>query len=190
LKEGEKKMIGKKNAREILNESKLRSKLEECFKKCADGRMQLRNCVVNAMDSGLNKEDVLTIINDMATGGLFDEASMCSIVAIGQALRYEEKEAKNEADLKEAKSQLTIEKTLRDCYKKCSQARGHLRECIVDALDAGLNKDEVLAISDDIVGGFGKDEVSLCAIIAVNQVLQYEESARAKPIDIIKERNL
>ncbi len=54
----------------------------------------------------------------------------------------------------------------------------------------GFAKEELLAITDDIVGGLGKNEVSVCAIVAVDQVLRYETSHRAKPIDIIKERSL
>ena len=78
-----------------------------------------------------------------------------------------------------------IKNRLKECFEKCGLARRQLRKCIVNALDAGLTKEEVLAISDDIVGGFGKNEVSLCAIVAVNQVLKYEENVRAKPLDIL-----
>jgi len=183
-------MISSQSSREILKNSEIKNKLKECFKKCALGRIQLRKCVVNAMNVGLTKENVLAIVDNMATGGVYDEASLCSIVAIGQALRYEEKHGKTKSALITDEKRKEIENKLRGCFKKCGLARRQLRKCIVNALDVGLSKEEVLAVSDDIVGGFGKDEVSLCAIIAVNQVLQYEESARAKPIDIVKEREL
>ena len=183
-------MISSQSSREILKNSKIKNKLKECFKKCALGRVQLRKCVVNAMNAGLTKENVLAIVNKMATGALFDEASLCSIVAIGQALRYEEEHEKTKPTLMTDDERKEIENKLRGCFKKCGLARRQLRKCIVNALDAGLAKEEVLAISDDIVGGFGKDEVSLCAIIAVSEALIYEESLRAKPIDIVKERSL
>jgi len=179
-----------KSAREILKESDIKNKLKECFKKCAIGRAQLRKCVNNAMDAGLTKEKVLTIVNKMSTGSLYDEASLCAIVAIGQTLKRKEYHEKSKLISISTKQRKEIENKLRNCFKKCGFARTQLRKCIVNALDAGLTKEEVLAISDNIVGGFGKDEVSLCAIIAVNQVLSYEESARAKPLDIVKEREL
>jgi len=183
-------MINMQSSRDILKNSEIKNKLRECFKKCALGRIQLRKCVVNAMNEGLTKQQVLEVVNKMSTGGLHDETALCSIVAIGQALQYEEKHRKIKSILLLDKDGKEIENKLKGCYKKCGLARRQLRKCITNALDAGLSKEEVLAISDDLVGGFGKDEVSLCAIIAVNQVLEYEESARAKPIDIVKEREL
>ena len=178
------------SAREILKESEIKNRLEECFKKCASARMQLRICVDKAMDTGLTKENVLAIVHELSTGALHDEASLCAIVAIGQALKRKENHSKSKLVSISNRQREKIDNKLRNCFKKCGLARQQLRECIVNALNAGLNKEEVLAISDNIVGGFGKDEVSLCAIIAVNQVLIYEESARTKPIDIVKEREL
>jgi len=183
-------MISAQSSREILKNSEIKDKLKECFKKCALGRLQLRKCIVNAMNAGLTKKQVLEVVDKMATGTLHDEASLCAIVAIGQALRYEEKHKKSKAAFLTNHGRVEIENNLKGCFKKCGLARRQLRKCIINSLDAGLTKEEVLALSDDIVGGFGKDEVSLCAIIAVNQVLLYEESARAKPIDILKERTM
>ena len=45
-------------------------------------------------------------------------------------------------------------------------------------------------MTDDIVGGLGEKQVSLCAVVAIEQALRYEESGRAKPLDIVKERSL
>ena len=183
-------MINLQSSREILKESEIKDRIRECFKKCALGRLQLRKCVINAMNVGLTKENVLDIINKMATGSMYHEASLCAIIAIGQVLKYEEKHTKSRAILKEGKEREEIEEKLKVCFKKCILAKRQLGKCIVNALDAGLTKEEVLALSDDIVGGFGKEGVSLCAIIAVNQLLLYEESSRAKPLDILKEREL
>ena len=69
-------------------------------------------------------------------------------------------------------------------------AKEQLRKCVVNAINAGLTTDEILALTDDIVGGLGGKQVSLCAIVAVEQVLRFEEAIRAKPIDIVKERRL
>lgn len=183
-------MINTQSPREILKTSEIKTKLKECFKKCAFGRKNLRKCIVNAMNKGLTKENVLTIVHNMASGALDDEASLCAIVAIGEALRYEENHSKPKPILITEEEKKDINNKLRECFKKCGLARRQLRKCIVNVLDLGFTKDEVLAISDDIVGGFGKNEVSLCAIIAVNQVLQYEEDLRAVPLDIIKERKI
>ena len=180
----------KTNAREILKESEIKDKIKECFKKCAAGRQQLRVCVSNSMDTGLSKEDVLAIINEMGTRVDQEEASLCSIVAIGQAMRYEEKHANSRAVTSSGKEQKSIKTKLQECLLKCSSTRRQLRKCMVDALDAGLSKEEILAFTDEIVGGVGKDDVSLCGIIAADQVLRYEESIRKKPIDVIKEREI
>ena len=83
-----------------------------------------------------------------------------------------------------------IKNRIRECFRKCATGRMQLRRCVDNVMDAGLTKEEVLGLSDDIVGGFGENEVSLCTIIAVNQVLAYEEHARTKPIDIVKEREM
>ena len=69
---------------------------------------------------------------------------------------------------------------LKQCFKKCGRARRQLRKYVINALNAGLTREEVLAITDDIVGGFGKDEVSVCAIIAVEQVLIHNETEKLK----------
>ncbi len=183
-------MVAVGTAREILKESDIKNKLRECFKQCANGRTQLRKCVNDAMNAGLTKQNILTLVNEMSTGYLYDEASLCAIVAIGQALKRKENHVKSKLVSVSNNKRQEIENKLKNCFKKCGLARKQLRKCIVNALDEGLSKEEVLAISDDIVGGFGKNEVSLCAIIAVNQVLLYEESLRAKPIDVVKEREL
>ena len=178
------------SAREILKESEIKNKLKECFKKCAAGRLQLRVCVSNSMNMGLSKEEILAIINEMGTGAGQDEASLCSIVAIGQAMRYEEKHANSGAVMSSDNGKKSAKIKLQGCLRKCGSARGQLRKCVANALDAGLSKEEILAFTDEIVGGVGKDDVSLCGIIAADQVLRYEENLRKKPIDILKEREM
>jgi len=183
-------MIDTISSREILKNSEIKNRLKECFKKCALGRIQLRKCIVNAMSAGLTKDNVLTLVDKMVTGNMHDESSLCAIIAIGQVLRYKEKHENNISFLITDNKREEIETKLKGCFKKCILAKRQLGKCIINALDAGLSKEEILAISDDIVGGLAKREVSLCAIIAVNQLLLYEESSRAKPIDIVKERQI
>ena len=181
-------MINIQSSRDILIESEIKNNLKESFKKCADGRLQLRDCVEEALEAGFTKEEVLRVVYNMSTGSLADEASLCAIVAIGQALRYQENNKKIKLNQIGNKKKKDIEKKIEDSFKKCELARRLLRKCIVELLDRGLTKEEVLAVSDNIVGGLGKNEVSVCAIIALDQVLRYEEDLRAKPIDIVKER--
>ena len=182
------------SARETVKESEIKKKIKECFKNCATGRQQLRVCVSNSMNTGLSKEDVLAIINEMGTEAGQDEASLCSIVAIGQAMRYEEEHEEEHGKNRivtssdDGKKSVTIK--LQGCIRKCGSTRKQLRKCVANALDAGLSKEEILAFTDEIVGGIGKDDVSLCGIIAADQVLRYEEAVRKKPIDILKEREM
>ena len=73
-----------------------------------------------------------------------------------------------------------IENKLEKCFKRCAAGRAQLRKCVVNAMDAGLTKEELLGITDDIVGSFGMDQVSVCTIIAVDEVLKYEEIDKLK----------
>ena len=165
-----------------MNKKDIRNRLKECFKKCASGRTQLRNCVIDIMDAGLTKQDVLDIADEMTTGKWKDEAYLCAVTAIGQALRYEEKHKKTRSVSMEGETKERMKNKLKQCFKKCGHARRQLRKYVVNALNAGLTREEILAITDDIVGGFGKDEVSVCAIIAVEQVLLHNETEKLKNI--------
>jgi len=183
-------MIKTKSAREILKESEIKDRLKECFRSCAAGRQKLRECIVRLMDEGLLKDEILSMINKVGTTIDQSEASLCSIVAIGQALRYEEKYPNIKRKSFSDKEKKNFEVELKKCLNKCGLARRQLRKCIVNALNEGLSQEEILGLTDEIVGGLGQDDISLCGIIAVDQVLKYEESARAKSIDIVKEREL
>ena len=163
-----------------MKREEIKNKLEFCLKKCARSRNQLRKCVYNAMDEGFTKEELLIIANDMANSDLKEEASLCSITAIGQALKYEVEHKKLKTTSLIAQEKEDINNKLKQCFKKCGLARKQLRKCIVNALKSGLKKEEVLAMTDDLVGGFGKDQVSVCAIVAVDEVLKYEEIDKLK----------
>ena len=173
-----------------MQKEEIRTKLRDCFLKCALGRRQLRKGVINAMKAGLTKEDVLAVSDEL--GKKFDqhEVSLCSITAIGQVFRYEERYGTVKSGQLSEKEKEEAKDKLKGCFKKCGLTRRQLRKCITNAIDVGLSKDEFLALTDDIVGGLGKNEVSACAIVAIDEVLRYEESLRKKPIDVVKEREL
>lgn len=158
-----------------MGKKEIRNRLVECFRNCASERKQLRNCVFDIMDAGLTKKDVLDVAEDMATGEIKDEAYLCAVTAIGQAFRYEEKHKKSKIIEISKETNNLIKDKLKQCFKKCGLARLKLRICVSNALKTGLTREEVLAITDDIVGNFGRDEVSVCAIIAVEQVLMNKE---------------
>lgn len=162
----------------------IKIKIEECFKKCAQGRYQLRKCVMNGMKKGLSKADIVSIAHELREDIEHDEASLCTITAIGEAMQFEELYPEIPSKKLSVKEKEEIKSNLKSCFKKCGFARRQLRKCIVNAIDAGLTKDELLAITDDIVGGLGKNEVSACAIIAVDQVLRYEEFKRKKTLSM------
>ena len=42
-----------------------------------------------------------------------------------------------------------------------------------------------MAITDEIVGGLGKNTVSICGLVAIDQVLRHEENVRKKPISVV-----
>ena len=163
-----------------LKKEDIKDKLEVCFKKCAAGRNQLRKYVDSAMDKGITKEEILTISNKLKEEGFKDEASLCAITAIGQALKYEGENKKTKPERLTSQKKDEIYNKLKQCFKKCGLARRQLRKCVASALNSGLTKEELLAICDDLVGGFGKDQVSVCAIIAVDEVLKYEDFDKLK----------
>ena len=165
-----------------MNKKEIENKLEKCLKECAVERIRLRKCVVNAMDAGLTKQNILAIADEMATGALKDEISLCNVTAIGQALRYKKKPKKIKPIKLSDSEKEKIKNKIKECFKKCGLTRRQLRKCIVNALKLGLSKEEVLGITDDIVGGFGKEQVSVCAIVAVDEVLKYEEVNKLKKI--------
>jgi len=164
-----------------MKKNEIENKLEKCLKACAEGRTLLRKCVANAIDEGFTKQDILVIADEMSADiKMKDEASLCAITAIGQALRHEKKPKKiKNIKLSDTKKN-EIKNKIKICFKKCGLSRRQLRNCIVNALKVGLTKEEVLAITDDIVGGLGKSQVSACAIIAVDEVLKYQEIDKLK----------
>jgi len=165
-----------------MNEKEIRNKLIICFRKCASDRNRLRECVINIMDAGLTKKDVVNVAEELASGKFKKEAYLCGVTAIGQAIRYKEKNKKLYENKIEKETVDFFKEKLKKCFKKCGLARIKLRKCVLEALDSGITKEEILAITDDIVGNFGRNEVSVCAIIAVEEVLMHKEINRLKNI--------
>lgn len=161
-----------------MKKEEIKDNLKECFRKCTLGREQLKTCVVNAMNAGLTQEEVLTITNKGGTGVREYEASLCAIVAASELLRYEKEHRYTKTTsvsfTDDDKEELT--KRLRDCFKKCVIATSQIRKCIGNAMDLGLTHDEVLAITDDIVGRLGKGQISISGIVASTYALSFEES--------------
>ena len=60
-----------------MEKEEIKKKLKGCFLKCAGGRVQLRKCVINAMNAGLTKQDILDISDELADGSWQDEAPLC-----------------------------------------------------------------------------------------------------------------
>jgi len=165
-----------------MNKKEIRDKLKKCFKNCATGRTILRECVVEIMEAGLTKQDILDVADEMATGKMKDEAYLCAVTAIGQALRFDEKHKRTTTISINKDIKNIIKNKLKECFKRCGRARQQLRKCVKDAMNAGISKEEILAITDDMVGGLGKDEVSVCAIVAVEQVLMHNETEKLKKV--------
>ena len=157
-------------------------KLKSCFKKCATGRTQLRNCVIDIMDAGLTKKDVLDVSHEMFSSELKDEVYLCAVTAIGQAISYELDQIDKVNSNIDEEIKIIIKDKLKKCFTNCGNARKKLRSCVKDLLKAGISKEEILGITDDLVGGFGRDEVSVCAIVAVEQVLNHNEAKKLKNI--------
>lgn len=165
-----------------MEKKDLFARLNNCFKKCASGRLQLRNCVIDIMDAGLTKQDVLDVADEMALGKLKDEIYLCAVTAIGQALHYESVHNTHIDFDSDKETKDIIKNKLKKCFLKCGNARKLLRKCVIDLINAGIPRVEILAVTDDLVGGFGKDEVSVCAIVAIEQVLRHDETKKLKNI--------
>jgi len=165
-----------------MDNKELRKDLIICFRNCASDRKRLRDCVIDIMDAGLTKRDVIAVAEELSYGRFKKEVYLCAVTAIGQAIRYKEKNKEiNKSKIKNETKQFFKNK-LKNCFKKCSITRIQLRKCVLEALDSGIKKEELLAITDNIVGNFGRNEVSVCAIVAVKEVLMHEEIDRLKNI--------
>lgn len=150
--------------------------LHLCFNKCASAREQVRICIKNILDSGFPKEELYKIVNNIATGELFEESNLCAVIVILQVLKYKTKHKKTKSIKIENKKKKKIENNLKKYFKKCDLARKELKKCLINILNQGYTKEEILSFSDGIMGDNDTDESSICAIFAINQVLQYEKN--------------
>ena len=168
-------------------DTEARKALTICLRRCAAGRRYLRESVASAMDVGLSKQDVLAIIDERGGRGTPD-ASLCSVVAIGEAMRYKQTRAGEKPPTAADAERESKAASFRRCLQDCFNARDELRYCVVGVLDAGLSRESVLALIDEIVGGVAEDDISLCGILAVDHILAHEEAIRKEPIDILAEK--
>ena len=166
--------------REILKENELKEILKQCFKKCYLARKQLGNCVNNSIKDGSTKEEIISIAINLSSKDIDNESYLCAVVAIFQALKYKGKIGKIKKIKKNEYNRNKIEKDLKNCFKKCNTARDLLNENINLALSSGFTKEEILNISDNLVGGFEKKGTSICGIIAINQIIKFEENEGKK----------
>lgn len=90
----------------------------------------------------------------------------------------------NSKSAREILKESEIEKGFERCFQNCVRARERLRRCVVNALDAGMTRDEIMIIADKHAAG----DLSICSIIMLDEILRYERSARKEHIAVVKER--
>jgi len=76
-----------------------------------------------------------------------------------------------------------LQKEFAKCVKGYQEARKNLENCVKNALDRGLSRDEILLVAERYHTG-----MPFCNVIILNEILNYEKNKRAKPLDIVKER--
>lgn len=78
-----------------------------------------------------------------------------------------------------------LQKEFAKCVKGYQKARKDLEKCVKNALDRGLTRDEILAVAEKYHSG-----MPFCIVIILNEIFNYEENIRKKPLDIEKEREI
>ena len=167
-------------------DAEARESLTYNLRKCALGRRELRGSVRLAMDAGLSKEDIIGIIREAGRKN-YTDASLCSIIATGEAMRYEVTHPDGRSAQASLPERTIREFEFRESMQRCVDARDDLRASVIRILDTGLTKERVLSLIDEIVGGLARDDFSLCGILAAEQILSHEETRRREPIDILAE---
>lgn len=76
-----------------------------------------------------------------------------------------------------------LQKEFAKCVKGYQKARKDLENCVRKALDRGLSRDEILEVAEKYHSG-----MPFCIVIILNEILNYEEDIRKKPLDIVNER--
>jgi len=77
-----------------------------------------------------------------------------------------------------------LQKEFAKCVKGYQEARKNLESCVKKALDRGLTRDEILLVAERYQSG-----MPFCNVIILNEILNYEKDKRAKPLDIVEERD-
>jgi len=76
-----------------------------------------------------------------------------------------------------------LQKEFAKCVKGYQEARKNLEKCVINALDRGLTRDEILVVAERYHSG-----MPYCNVIILNEILNYERNIRQPPIDVVKER--
>ena len=76
-----------------------------------------------------------------------------------------------------------LQKDFAKCVKGYKEARKNLENCVRNALDRGLSKDEILLVVERYQTG-----MPFCTVIILNEILNYEKNLRQPPLDLVKER--
>ena len=76
-----------------------------------------------------------------------------------------------------------LQKEFAKCVKEYQKARKDLENCVKNALDRGLTRDEIFAVAERYHSG-----MPFCMAIILNEIFNYEENIRKKPLDIVEER--
>ncbi len=76
-----------------------------------------------------------------------------------------------------------LQKDFAKCVKGYKEARNNLENCVRNALDRGLTRDDIMLVADRYHSG-----MPFCSVIILNEILNYERNVRQPPLDIIDER--
>ena len=164
------------SSREILKENEIKNILKICFNKCNKSREKLRNCVIKSLRKGFKREEIISKVIDLACKHYDNESYLCVVVAIFETFKYSDENVKKINSLINKNERNKIDKDLIKCFKKCNESRKELNENINFALKSGFTNEEILNISNSLFDGFLKKEESICEIIAINQIIKFEEN--------------
>jgi hypothetical protein len=78
-----------------------------------------------------------------------------------------------------------LQKDFAKCVKGYKEARKNLENCVKNALDRGLTKNEILLVAERYQSG-----MPFCTVIILNEILEYEKNKRQPPLDLVKERKV
>ena len=75
--------------------------VRNCLDTCMGAKNDLHDCVVRALDTGLSKEAILFLVDEIIHGVARDNLSLCGIVAVSHVLNVQEALRKEPIDILE-----------------------------------------------------------------------------------------